>query len=250
MTAPASERSRLLFLLVVFNIVGGLTLEAVGALRGWRWTEPLVGALTTLHLGYYLWRPPLIGGLRLTRRLLLTCLVLAAGGELILSAVWGLYTYRQSLLPTFVPLGHVLLFMAGLTVANHERCGPRVAWWVPALAVPPLAWQLANGLDFLSVPLFAIFLACLRWGRERKLYAVMFVLALLLELYGTALGTWRWGATAPGLGVASANPPLAAGVFYALLDLLTVWLAMTLPRRSSATPPAAVGAVPPSAPQR
>jgi hypothetical protein len=124
-----------------------------------------------------------------------------------------------------------------------------VAWWVPALAVPPLAWQLASGLDFLSVPLFAIFLACLRWGRERRLYAVMFVLALLLELYGTALGTWRWGATAPGLGLASANPPLAAGVFYALLDLLTVWLALTLPRGSSRAT-AVASAASPSAPPR
>jgi hypothetical protein len=244
--AQASGPSRLLFLLVVLNIAGGLTLEALGALRGWDWAEPLVGVLTTLHLGVYLWRPPRIGATALSRTLLLTCLVLATGGELILSAVWGLYTYRESLLPAFVPPGHVLLFMAGLAVAEHERCGPWVSWLVPALAVPLLGWQLVHGLDALSVPLLAIFLACLRWGRERKLYAVMFVLALLLELYGTALGTWRWGARVPGLDLSSANPPLAAGVFYALLDLLTVRLALALARPSR--PPLAVSAPPPSAP--
>jgi hypothetical protein len=235
-----------LFLLVVLNIAGGLALEAVGAQRGWGWAEPLVGVLTTLHLGYHLWRPPRIGATQLTRGVLLTCLVLATGGELILSAVWGLYTYRQSLLPAFVPPGHVLLFLAGLTVAEHERCGAWVGWLVPALAVPVLGWQLAQGLDGLSVPLFAIFLACLGWGRERKLYAVMFVLALLLELYGTAVGTWFWVPRVPGLDLPSANPPLAAGVFYALLDLLTMRLAQLVARPVSA--PLPVTAPPPSAP--
>ena len=50
----------------------------------------------------------------------------------------------------------------------------------------------------------------------------MFVLALMMELYGTALGNWVWAAEAPGLGLTAANPPFSAGAFYCLLDLLVL----------------------------
>ena len=233
MRATQRANRSLLFLLVVLNIVGGLALEFAGAARGWTWAEPLGGIVTLAHFCFYLWRPPLIGELQLTRVMLLVCLGLATFGELVLSAVWGLYDYRVSTLPFFVPPGHVLLFLAGLSVASHDRCGKWVSFTVPGLAAAALAYQLVSGVDSLSVPLFVIFIACLLWGNEKKLYAVMFVLALLLELYGTALGTWTWQARVPALGIASANPPLAAGVFYALLDLLTVWLAMWIATSSA-----------------
>jgi len=65
-----------------------------------------------------------------------------------------------------------------------------------------------------------IFFFCCWFGPERKLYGVMFTLALALEIGGTALGTWAWVPVLPGLNFSGANPPVAAGVFYALLDLL------------------------------
>ena len=76
--------------------------------------------------------------------------------------------------------------------------------------------------DSFGALLFALFLVCLRFGRARKLYAVMFVLALAMELYGTWLGNWTWLRAVPWLGLSTLNPPLAAGVFYCLLDLLVV----------------------------
>src|SRR3712207_365702 len=96
-------------LLILFNIVLGLYAEASAAQYKWPWVEDAIGALTFLHLAFYFWRPPLIGRFQVTRPILLACLFLATGGELILSAVWGLYKYRVSVLPLFVPPGHVLL---------------------------------------------------------------------------------------------------------------------------------------------
>jgi hypothetical protein len=43
-----------------------------------------------------------------------------------------------------------------------------------------------------------------------------------MELYGTWLGNWRWGGDVPWLGLATTNPPLAAGAFYCVLDLMVV----------------------------
>jgi hypothetical protein len=50
----------------------------------------------------------------------------------------------------------------------------------------------------------------------------MFVLALAMEIYGTLLGNWTWNADVPWLGLTALNPPLAAGAFYCVLDLLIV----------------------------
>ena len=65
-----------------------------------------------------------------------------------------------------------------------------------------------------------MFLLFLRFGNARRLYAVMFVLALAMELYGTWLGNWTWSRAVPWLGMSTLNPPIAAGVFYCVLDLL------------------------------
>jgi hypothetical protein len=214
--------------LVALNIVLGLGLEALGASRQWSWSEPLVDAMTLLHLGLRLWRPPAAGAAPLPRQMLLSCLALATAGELVLSLGLGLYRYRRGGLPLFVPAGHVLLFLAGvrLEASAVARVLPRL---VLALAVPLLLWELMAGRDALSVPLLVLFALCLRFGPSPRLYAVMFLLALGLELLGTGLSAWRWTPELPG-GFHSANPPLAAGVFYAVLDLLTLAITRRLVR--------------------
>jgi len=50
----------------------------------------------------------------------------------------------------------------------------------------------------------------------------MFVLSLAMELYGTWVGNWVWAREVPWLGLRADNPPLAAGAFYCVLDLLVV----------------------------
>jgi hypothetical protein len=50
----------------------------------------------------------------------------------------------------------------------------------------------------------------------------MFVLSLAMEIYGTWLGNWTWSEVVPHWGLTTINPPLAAGAFYCMLDLLIV----------------------------
>ena len=82
------------------------------------------------------------------------------------------------------------------------------------------AWTL--GFDQFGALLFAVFGVCMLFSPARMLYVTVFVLALVLEQYGTALGNWVWVSTTPGLGFTSANPPFSAGAFYCLLDLLVL----------------------------
>jgi hypothetical protein len=148
------------------------------------------------------------------------CVLYATLGEIFLSLVWGLYEYRLANVPLFVPPGHALLFMLGRILA--ERARDWIAWFVPLAAAPFVFLLAVTGLGTLDALLFALFLLCLLSGRANRLYAVMFVLSLAMEVYGTALGNWTWAEQAPWLGFTTINPPLAAGAFYCMLDMLVV----------------------------
>ncbi len=169
---------------------------------------------------------------RATRVSLAACLAIATAGEVVLSLAWGLYRYRLGNIPLFVPPGHVLLFFLGTQVA--KRVPERGAWVVALLALPLVALTAWSGRDTLGPLLYALFLACLWLAPSRRLYATMFVLSLAMELYGTWLGNWAWSARVPGLGLSAANPPLAAGAFYCVLDLLVTAVTVAIEKRSAA----------------
>ena len=154
------------------------------------------------------------------RPALLACLVYATAGEVFLSLVWGLYDYRLGNIPLFVPPGHVLLFTLGTRLADRLEDGAE--WWIAALSLPLVAGFAWTGRDTLGPLLYALFVACMALSPSRKLYATMLVVSLAMELWGTWLGNWTWRHEVPWLGLVTDNPPLAAGAFYATLDLLVV----------------------------
>jgi hypothetical protein len=164
-----------------------------------------------------------------SRAPLLACLVIATAGEVFLSLVWGLYQYRLGNFPLFVPPGHVLLFFLGMQIA--ARIPDRSVAWIAALAALVIAVLAWSGRDTLGPLLYALFLLCLWISPSRKLYATMFVLSLAMELYGTWIGNWAWSREVPWLGLTTLNPPIAAGAFYCVLDLLVVSATSRISRR-------------------
>lgn len=168
------------------------------------------------------------------RPALLACLVYATAGEVFLSLVWGLYDYRLGNIPLFVPPGHVLLFYLGTRLA--ARLADGAEWWIAAAALPVVAALALTGRDTLGPWLYALFLACLLLSGSRKLYATMLVLALAMELWGTWLGNWAWRREVAWLGLVTANPPLAAGAFYAALDMLVMGTVAAWRRQPPASP--------------
>lgn len=230
------QRPRLAVFHIVAVIAGGLALDR---LLGW----PGQIAADLWAAGVFAWLYRCGSGLE--RRVLVACMVIAGLGECVLSLVWGLYAYQFGNIPLFVPPGHALLMTLGLMTAAALPAG--VVWAVP-LAAAPLAlagwWQ---GWDQAGSLLFALLAVCMVLSRGRRLYAVMFVLALLMELYGTWLGNWAWRPVVAGLGLTTTNPPAQAGAFYCALDLL-VLASLRWPRTSSARswrPGKAVRAAPP-----
>jgi hypothetical protein len=153
--------------------------------------------------------------------------------EIVGSILWGVYRYRLGNLPAFVPPAHGLVYLTGFSLSRTwlVRRFPR-AFAAAALA-GAAGWGLA-GLTVLprqdvvgavGVAVFALFL--LR-GRAPTVLAGVFFAVAALELYGTAIGTWRWAAVVPGTRLTDGNPPSGAACGYVLFDLVAIALAPQL----------------------
>ena len=152
-------------------------------------------------------------------------------GEVTGSLLWGVYRYRLGNLPLFIPPAHGLVFLCGLSLATLVPRRPLV-WSAAAIAA---GWGTA-GLTVLphrdvagaiGVPLLLAFL----WrSRNRATYAGVFLVVAALELYGTAIGTWRWAAELPGLGISDGNPPSGVASGYVWFDVMALLVAPWLVR--------------------
>ena len=149
-------------------------------------------------------------------------------GEVTGSLIWGVYHYRRHNLPLFIPPAHGLVYLTGLALALALRKHARGL--VVTAAVIAATWGLLGLLVLprrdvagaIGVPLLLVFL----WrGRNRTVYAAVFLVVAGLELYGTALGTWRWERELPGLGISDGNPPSGVASGYVWFDVMSLLIA-------------------------
>ncbi len=187
----------------------------------------VLGALTWAMLIAAAWTLPA------ERRWQVAVVICAATvAELTGSILWGVYTYRLHNLPTFVPPAHGLVFIAGLSLSHALRVHARTlvlaaaataaTWGVLGLTVLPRT----DAAGALGVPLLLVFL----WrSRARAAYAGVFLVVAALELYGTAIGTWRWADQLPGLRIPDGNPPSGVASGYVWFDVMALLLAPRLP---------------------
>jgi hypothetical protein len=164
----------------------------------------------------------------------------ATVGEVTGSLIWGVYHYRLHNLPLFVPPAHGIVYLTGLALARTLHAHTRAL--VIAAATIAATWGLL-GLTVLprrdvagavGVPLLLLFL----WrSRYRAIYAGVFLIVAALELYGTAVGTWHWAHTLPGLGIPDGNPPSGVASGYVWFDVMALLVApmILVPLRSLTT---------------
>jgi hypothetical protein len=183
----------------------------------------LLGVVTWIVLGLALLRVPLE-----RKAQTLGVVAFATIGEVTGSLIWGVYHYRRHNLPLFVPPAHGLVYLTGLSLALALRKQARglvvtaaaiaAAWGLLGLTVLPRR-DVAGAI---GVPLLLLFL----WrGRDRAVYAAVFLVVAALELYGTALGTWRWERVLPGLGIPDGNPPSGVASGYVWFDVMALLVA-------------------------
>jgi hypothetical protein len=188
-----------------------------------RGEQLLLGAVTWAVLAAALSRLPIA-----IRVQTVGVVAFATVGEVTGSLLWGVYRYRLHNLPLFIPPAHGIVYLTGLALAARlHRHGRGL---VVAAATTAAAWGLL-GLTVLprrdvagaiGVPLLLAFL----WrSRNRNVYAAVFLVVACLELYGTALGTWRWQRTLPGLGIPDGNPPSGVASGYVWFDVMALVIA-------------------------
>jgi hypothetical protein len=201
-------------------IAGGLAIDAIlgrsGQIIANVWTMAVFGWL-------------LLSGEYVERCVLLSCLSIATVGEVTFSLVWGLYDYQFHNIPVFVPPGHALLMTLGILCAR--RVSNWIVWLVPLATAPYVAVGWWQGWDTAGILMFLLFSICITFSRAKRLYATMFLLSLLMEIYGTWLGNWTWRLVVPGTHLTTPNPPICAGAFYCVLDLLVLSALSLIARR-------------------
>ena len=175
------------------------------------------------------------------RRQVWLCVLVATGFEIFGSLVWGLYRYHLHNLPLYVPPGHGLVYLFGLTGARtpllrrHGRLVGRVAlvlaggWALAGLTWLPLVTGRLDVLGAICFPVFAWFV--LRSPRAGVFVAIFFCTSLL-EVFGTSFGNWRWAAEAPYLLIPAGNPPSVIAGGYCVIDGTVLLLAGLMARRN------------------
>lgn len=210
--------------LAIGTLALGIPLDASGA----PWAQPVVSVWAWTALAWIV-----ASSSPAHRRELAACVVLATAGELFLKDVWGLYEYRLGNLPLFIPAGHALVYAAA---SRMSAAAPR---WMPgAVASGCLAavgWGAARGYDTFGLVWGAAFLLFVWRSANPRLCATLFVFALAIETWGTALGGWRYYTVEPWFGLTTTNPPVWIGAIYCTLETLVRVTASALDRRRRGT---------------
>src|SRR5215204_6005405 len=134
----------------------------------------------------------------------LLVVVAATCMEVLGSIVWGVYTYRLGNLPLFVPPGHGLVYLTGLSLTQTSLVSRRQRAFLAAVGAGAVSWAVAGltvlpRTDASGALGMAVFLVFLFRGRSQALYGAVFLVVAVLEISGTALGGWAWKDVVPGL---------------------------------------------------
>ncbi len=155
------------------------------------------------------------------------CVPLATGFEAIGSLVWGGYRYRLHNIPLYVPPGHALVYLFGITAVTLpvvQRHGRRVrhtalaicaGWAVAGVTVLP---PLTGRLDVQGALLLPLFAWCILRSGRGDMFAAIWLATTTIEVVGTWAGDWAWAANAPWTHIPSGNPPSAIAAGYAVID--------------------------------
>jgi len=170
----------------------------------------------------------LLGENREVRMQVVIAVIFATIGEHFASPFMGGYTYRFGNVPAYVPPGHGMVYLTAVALARSGLF-LRHAREITALVIVVCGlWSLwgisgfAEQGDAVGALLFCVFLVYLFKGRSPMVYLAAFFITTWLELIGTAVGTWKWAAIDPVLGLPQGNPPSGVAAWYCLVDAVAI----------------------------
>ncbi|HEY3766193.1 MAG TPA: hypothetical protein VGL44_13635 [Gaiellales bacterium] len=234
--ADALRRSRAELTIVAIVIVWiafGAGLDSQAGI----WRQRLVGLLTWTLLIAILRRQP-----RSVRVQVCVVIVAATCVEYTASPLLGLYTYRLHNVPSYVPPGHGLVYLAALNIGRSALASRLRVPLVAFALVVCGAWALWGALlaprqDLLGAVMYLFLVRFILVGRQPLVYAGAFLVCSYLELVGTGVGAWRWALHDPTGAVTIGNPPSGIPGGYCFLDAFGIALAPRVVRWIDSRPP-------------
>jgi hypothetical protein len=205
--------------------MGWITVVLLLDANGGRGLQRVLGVLTWAVLAIVLWREkPLV------RVQTLVVVVFATAVEYTFSPLLEVYIYRFHNVPSYVPPGHGLVYLAALTVGRMALVRAHTSLCAALALTVVGGWALygvvlADRADVLGLFWFGCLAAFMRWGPSRGLYVGAALVVSYLEIVGTSLGTWAWQPHDPIGLVSIGNPPSGAAGGYGWFDLAALVLA-------------------------
>jgi hypothetical protein len=218
---------------LVATVIGWVTLVLVLDAEGGRWLQRGLGAVTWLILVWLLSFES-----ALVRVQTVVVVVFASAVEYTFAPLLHVYSYRFDNVPMYVPPGHGLVYLAALAIGRSALVSAYSRIWVGPVLLAGGSYAaygvvLSDRPDALGAFWFCCLAGFLRWGPSPGLYVGAFFVVTYLELVGTTLGTWTWGATDPTGLVSIGNPPSGAAGGYGWFDLAATFVAPALLGRLS-----------------
>jgi hypothetical protein len=170
----------------------------------------------------------LLGENREIRLQVVIAVIFATIGEHFASPFMGGYTYRFGNVPAYVPPGHGMVYLTAVALGRSGlflRYAREIATFVVLVCGLWSVWGIsgyARQGDSVGALLYCVFLAYLFKGRSPMVYLSAFFITTWLELIGTAIGTWKWAAIDPVLGLPQGNPPSGVAAWYCLVDAVAM----------------------------
>ncbi|HET7172377.1 MAG TPA: hypothetical protein VFI18_12125 [Gaiellales bacterium] len=202
------------------------------------WRQRLVGLVTWALLVALL-----RGEKRSVRIQVVGVIIVATCVEYTASPFLGYYTYRLHNVPSYVPPGHGLVYLAALSIGRSQVaavlrrpligftlvvCGAWAAWGV----------LLSPRRDTFGAVMYLFLLRFALRGSRPLVYAGAFLVTSYLELVGTGVGAWAWAHQDPSGTFSIGNPPSGIPGGYCFLDAAGVALAPRLGALLERRPPA------------
>lgn len=160
-----------------------------------------------------------------TRELMIYGVIIGFAGEYLFSIILEMYTYRLDNLPWYIPFGHGAVYArthmfakASITRKYTKQITTFLYLIISVLAV---IYLIAFNDIFGFIMTLGVFGMLIIRPKDRLFFLTMYVVVAVLEIGGTAYGTWSWPSTAFGVFdfLPSNNPPSGISLFYFLLDV-------------------------------
>jgi hypothetical protein len=192
------------------------------------WRQRLVGAITWALLVLLL-----RGERRAVRIQVVGVILVATCVEYTASPFLGYYTYRLHNVPSYVPPGHGLVYLAALSIGRSELAALLRRPFIALTLVVCGAWAawgvlLSPRRDAFGAVMYLFLLRFTLRGSRPLVYAGAFLVTSYLELIGTGVGAWAWARHDPTGILAIGNPPSGIPGGYCFLDAAGVALAPRL----------------------